>query len=84
MDKVDLIDKVRQSLEKIRPHLQTDGGDVEVVDITDDYVVQIKWLGACESCNMSAMTMRAGIQETIMNKIPEIKGVVALNGTQIS
>jgi Fe-S cluster biogenesis protein NfuA len=48
--------------------------------VDEDMHVQIKWMGNCESCNMSAMTLRAGIEEAIRSKIPEIKGVVAING----
>jgi Fe-S cluster biogenesis protein NfuA len=67
----------------VRPHLVVDGGNVEVVDITDEHVVIIKWLGNCESCFMSAMTMKAGIEETLKNKIPEVTGVEAINGVEI-
>ena len=79
-EKTQLIERVNAALESVRPHLKVDGGDVEVVDITEDMKVQIKWMGNCESCSMSAMTLRAGIEEAIRNKIPEIQGVVALNG----
>lgn len=79
-EKTDLIQKVDAALNEIRPHLAVDGGNIEVVDITEDLKVQIKWLGNCESCSMSAMTMRAGIEQTLKNKVPEIIGVEALNG----
>jgi len=79
-DKNLLLEKIDKALETVRPHLKVDGGNVEVVDVTDDMLVQIKWMGNCESCNMSTMTLRAGIEEAIKSKIPEIKGVVALNG----
>ena len=62
------------------PHLAVDGGNVEVVDITDENVVKIKWLGACEGCSMSAMTMRAGIEQTLKSKLPEVNRVEAVNG----
>ncbi len=79
-EKTDLIQKVDSALDVIRPHLAVDGGNVEVVDITEDMKVQIKWLGNCESCSMSAMTLRAGLEETLKTKVPEVLGVVALNG----
>lgn len=79
-DKTQLLERINDALETVRPHLKVDGGNVEVVDVTDDMQVQIKWMGNCESCNMSTMTLRAGIEEAIKSKIPEIKGVVALNG----
>ena len=79
-EKEHLLERVNQALDSVRPHLKVDGGDVEVVDVTDDMHVQIKWMGNCESCSMSTMTLRAGIEQAIKSKIPEIKGVVALNG----
>lgn len=79
-EKEDLIRQIDQALEDVRPHLKVDGGGVEVVDITEDKIVQVKWLGTCESCSMSVMTMRAGIEQAIMGKIPGIEGVTAVNG----
>ena len=79
-EKENLLERVNQALDSVRPHLKVDGGDIEVVEITDDMHVNIKWLGNCQSCSMSTMTLRAGVEQAIMNKIPEIKGVVALNG----
>ncbi len=82
-DKAQLIKEVDAALDEIRPHLAVDGGNLEVVDITDDMTVKIKWLGNCEGCNMTSMTMRAGIQETLKNKMPMIRNVVAINGVEI-
>lgn len=70
---------IDEALDSIRPHLKVDGGDVEVVDITDDHVVHVKWLGNCSSCNMSQFTMKAGIEHTIRTAMPFIKGVIAIN-----
>jgi Fe-S cluster biogenesis protein NfuA len=74
-----LIGRIEEALQTVRPHLNADGGDVELVDVTDDMMVHIRWKGMCESCTMSAMTLRAGITEAIRSKIPEIVGVEALN-----
>ena len=71
-------DKVELALQSIRPFLQRDGGDVELVNITDDNIVQVRLLGACESCCMSQMTLKAGIEESIKNAIPEIQSIEAL------
>ncbi len=79
-DKEQLLLRVEDALRTIRPHLNVDGGDVELVDITDDMHVKIRWMGMCESCSMSDMTLRAGITESIRVKIPEIVGVEAVNG----
>lgn len=79
-DKSILLEKINLALNDVRPFLRVDGGDVEVVDITDDMTVQIKWMGMCESCSMSAMTMKAGIEQAIKSKMPEINAVIAING----
>lgn len=79
-EKKELLERIDTALNDVRPHLKVDGGNVEVVDVTDDNIVKIKWLGACESCNMSAMTMRAGVEQTLRSKIPQIHSVEAVNG----
>ena len=76
---VDLKAKVEEALEQIRPYLKADGGNVTLIEITDDKIVKLELLGACISCAMSAMTMKSGIEESIMRAAPEIKGVVAVN-----
>jgi Fe-S cluster biogenesis protein NfuA len=75
----DLSDKVEKALEQIRPYLQADGGNVALVEITDDNIVKLELLGACKNCSMSMMTMKAGIEETIKRIAPEVKGVLAVN-----
>lgn len=80
MEKQEMLERIDEALNDVRPHLIVDGGNVEVVDVTEDHVVKIKWLGTCQNCNMSAMTMRAGIEQSIKGKIPEITGVEAING----
>lgn len=67
--------RVEDALQTIRPYLEADGGDVEIVEITDDNIVRLELKGACKTCNMSHMTMRAGIEETIKKSVPEIKGI---------
>jgi Fe-S cluster biogenesis protein NfuA len=59
--------------------LLADQGDIEFVELTDDMIVKVKWLGTCETCSMSSMTMKAGIEFTIKSQIPEINSVVAVN-----
>lgn len=78
--KMELINRINQALDEIRPHLKGDGGDIELVDLTDDMTVLVKWIGNCAFCSMSAMTMRAGVEQSIRAKLPEIKGVEAVNG----
>jgi len=81
-EKKEWIEKVDSALEDIRPHLAVDGGNIEVMDVTDDYMVEVKWLGNCEMCSMSTMTMKAGVEQTIKSRLPQINGVVAVNGVQ--
>lgn len=76
----DIILRINQALDEIRPHLAVDGGNIELVEVTDDRIVKIKWLGNCEHCAMSEMTMRAGIEQAIRSKWPEIFKVEAVNG----
>lgn len=78
-NKETLLKRVDLALDEIRPYLKDDGGGVEVVEITDDYIVKIKLLGACESCSMSVMTIRAGIEGAVKGAVPEIMGVESIN-----
>jgi Fe-S cluster biogenesis protein NfuA len=66
---------VEESLEKIRPYLKVDGGDVQLVRITDDHIVEVKLLGSCLGCPMSLMTLRAGIERALMIEHEEIRRV---------
>ena len=79
IDKQQLLERIEEALSTVRPHLRVDGGDVQVVELTDDMHVKIRWMGMCESCSMSGMTLRAGIQQAVQSKIPEILGVEAVN-----
>jgi len=78
-----LYSEVTAALDKIRPYLETDGGDVKIVEISNENVVMIELLGACGSCPMSTMTMKAGVEETIKREVPEIKSVEAINITPL-
>lgn len=77
--KLKRIQEIDQALNELRPHLAVDGGNVEVLDYTDDMTVKIKWLGNCESCSMSAFTLRAGIEQAIKSRFPEVLAVIAVN-----
>ena len=74
----ELHEKIKAGLEEIRPFLQSDGGDCEFVGITDDFVVRIELKGMCADCNMSATTIKGGIEETIKRHAPVIKAVEAV------
>ena len=75
-----LFEKIEAALDEIRPHLKVDGGDISIVELTDDMELLIKWHGNCEFCSMSAMTMKAGVEQTIKQKLPQITKVTAVNG----
>lgn len=79
-----LLEGIEASLDKIRPYLETDGGNVKVLEITEDMVLRLELLGACSSCTMSAMTMKAGIEEAIKKDFPEISSVDAVNLTPLN
>lgn len=70
--------KVEDALNTIRPYLEADGGDVEVVEITEDQTLKLQLTGACRTCNMSHMTMRSGIEETIRRAVPEIRMIISV------
>ncbi len=72
-------EKVELVLDKVRPVLQGDGGDVELVNITDAGIVQVRLTGACKGCPMSQMTLKNGIERIILKEIPEVKGVEAVS-----
>jgi len=70
-------EKVEEAIQEIRPYLQADGGNIELIDVTDG-VVKVKLLGACAGCPMSKMTLQMGVERTLKKKIPEIVRVEAV------
>lgn len=74
-----LREKIEFALDTIRPYLEADGGNVRIVEVTDDFVLKIEMTGNCGSCPMSSMTLKAGVEEAIKRAIPEIIRVEAVN-----
>ena len=74
----ELFNRVAEALKTIRPYLEADGGDVELIDVEDN-IAKLELKGACSTCSMSQMTMKAGIEESIKRAVPEIIGVRAIN-----
>lgn len=70
-------EKVQKALDKIRPNLQADGGDVQLIDVTDDGIVKVKLLGACHGCPMAQMTLKNGIERFLKKEIPEVREVIS-------
>ncbi len=76
--KEELIKKVENVIDQIRPHLQADGGDIRFVELTSDNVVNVELLGACGSCPMSTITLKSGVEQAMKKALPEIKSVEAV------
>ncbi|MEG8945986.1 NifU family protein [Rosettibacter firmus] len=74
-----LKEKVEKALETIRPYLKADGGDVELVKVTPEGIVEVKLTGACVDCPMSLMTLRAGVERVLIREVPGIRRVEAVN-----
>ena len=73
------IESVEKAIDNIRPYLIADGGNIKVLEITEDYVVKVEMLGSCGDCRMSSMTLKAGVENAIKQAFPEIKRVEAVN-----
>jgi Fe-S cluster biogenesis protein NfuA len=71
-------EQVQKAIDLIRPGLQADGGDVELIDVSADGIVKVKLTGACQGCPMSQMTLKMGIEKIIKNQLPDIKEVIAV------
>jgi Fe-S cluster biogenesis protein NfuA len=72
---MDIKERVQEVLDKLRPYIQRDGGDVELVDVTEEGVVQVRLLGACGSCPSSTITLKAGIERALFEEVPEVREV---------
>jgi len=74
-----ILDKIEVALQEIRPFLQDDGGDINFIELTDQWVVKVKLVGACSSCNISMMTLKNGVEVAIKHAVPEVKEVVEIS-----
>ena len=79
-----LLSRVENALDSVRPYMEADGGNISVVEITDDMVLKIQLEGACGTCKMSMMTMKAGVEQAIIRSVPEIKSVVAVEAVSLN
>jgi Fe-S cluster biogenesis protein NfuA len=79
LNKEELSLKINECLEQLRPFLKDDGGDMELVEITDEGVAKVRLLGACSDCTMSVMTLKAGLEDAVKKVAPEIIAVEAVN-----
>ena len=76
-DRKNIQERVVKALNRVRPYLQSDGGDIELIEITDDLSVKVKLTGACHGCPFSMQTLKAGVEQAIMKEVPEIKSVIS-------
>lgn len=74
-----LVARIEEALDQIRPYLEADKGGITLVEVTDDFIAKVELHGACKDCSMSYMTMKAGVEESIKKVAPEIVGVEAIN-----
>jgi Fe-S cluster biogenesis protein NfuA len=72
-------EKVLKALERVRPYLQSDGGDIQLVEVTSDHIVKVKLQGACHGCPYSMQTLKAGVEQALIQEVPEIKSVVSVD-----
>lgn len=79
-----LLEKVEKALDSVRPYLKADGGDVKVVEITDEGIVKVEMIGACGACSISPITLKTGIEQAVLNEVEGIKSVEAINLTDRS
>jgi len=70
-------ERVMKALERVRPYLQADGGDIDLIDISEDMTVKVKLTGACHGCPYSMQTLKAGVEQAIIKEVPEIKRVIS-------
>ncbi|PTX19024.1 Fe-S cluster biogenesis protein NfuA [Pontibacter mucosus] len=75
----DFLLRIESALDQIRPYLEADGGNVKVLEVTDEMVLRLELLGACGTCPMSTMTLKAGVEQSVLRAVPEIKAVEAVN-----
>ncbi len=76
--KTDLENRVQETIQQLRPYLKNDGGDMELIEITNKNIVKVKLLGACETCSISPLTIKAGLVESLKISAPEITGVESI------
>ena len=74
-----ILNKIKQALDEIRPFLEADGGDINFIELTDNWVVKVKLVGACSSCNISMMTLKNGVEMAVKRAVPEVKEVIEIS-----
>ena len=78
MENKEMINKIKETIESVRPYLQGDGGDIEFIELTDDMIVKVELQGACGTCPFSLQTLKIGVEQAIKKQVPEVVEVVAV------
>lgn len=78
-DREEILKRINESLERIRPYLVADGGNISLEEVTDDLVVKVKLHGACRGCPFSVQTLKSGVERALRQDVPEIKELVPVN-----
>tara|TARA_B100000902_G_scaffold223063_1_gene211909 strand:+ start:906 stop:1148 length:243 start_codon:yes stop_codon:yes gene_type:complete len=73
-----IITEIKNSLAEIRPFLEDDGGDIEFIELTEDWIVKVKFIGACKSCNISSMTLKNGVEAAVKAAVPQVNEVIEI------
>ena len=73
-----VLNKIKKALDEIRPFLEADGGDINFIELTDNWVVKVKLVGACSSCSISMMTLKNGVEMAVKRAVPEVKEVIEI------
>lgn len=75
----EVIQKIKRALQEIRPFLEADGGDINFIELTKDWVVKVELTGACSSCSVSMMTLKNGVEVALKNAVPQVKEVIEVS-----
>ena len=75
----ELLKRIEDALAQLRPFLEADGGNIDLVEVSADYIAKVRLLGACSSCSMSMMTIKSGVEDAVKKAVPQIKSVEAIN-----
>jgi Fe-S cluster biogenesis protein NfuA len=74
-----ILNKIKKALDEIRPFLEADGGDINFIELTDNWVVKVKLVGACSSCNISMQTLKNGVEVVVKRAVPKVKEVLEIS-----
>ena len=74
-----ILNKIEMALAELRPYLEADGGDIKLIEVTDQFIVKVKFIGACSTCNISTQTLKNGVETAIKRAVPKVKQVIEVS-----